>query len=205
MLYQDQHKPSNMPIELAVSRDEETFHLVKPGSKVIPVGEPDDWDAQTILPSTPVILDREIRLYYGGGTERKPPLNGRPKWVGLPGLATLRRDGFTCIRLTSDKQPGSLITIPFRLPQPLTHLHVNVDCPGDSRLRAELLDDRTGRPLPGYSLAECKPITGDHLDAPLKWSKNATLPRTTHLVRLRLELEIGEASPNLYAFWFQSV
>ncbi|MAG94412.1 MAG: hypothetical protein CMJ48_11775 [Planctomycetaceae bacterium] len=202
-LYQDQHEPSNMPIELAVSRDADTFHHVKPGSKVIPVGDPDDWDAQTVLPSTPVILDREIRLYYGGGTERKPPLDGRPKWVALPGLATLRRDGFTSIGLVSDKQSGSLVTIPFRLPQPRARLHVNVDCPGKSRLRAELLDAKTGEPLLGYSLAECKVITGDQFDATITWTVNATLPRTTNLVRLHLELQTQENSPKLYAFWFQ--
>ncbi|MDP6466318.1 MAG: hypothetical protein QF918_01170 [Pirellulaceae bacterium] len=204
-LYQDQHEPSNMPIELTVSRDADTFHHVKPGSKVISVGEPDDWDAQTILPSTPVILDREIRLYYGGGTERKPPLDGRPKWVTLPGLATLRRDGFTSVGLVNDKQPGSLVTIPFRLPKLPTRLHVNVNCAGMSRFRAELLDAKTGQPLSAYSLADCKPITGDHLDTPVAWTRNATLPRTRNLVRLRLELEIGEASPNLYALWFQPI
>jgi hypothetical protein len=203
-LYQDQHEPSNMPIELAVSRDAETFRHVQVGSQIIPVGDPDAWDAQTILPSMPVILDREIRLYYGGGTERKPPLNGRPKWISLPGLATLRRDGFTSIRLTSDTQPGSLVTIPFRLSESPRRLHVNVDCPAKSRLRAELLDHATSQPLPGYSLAECQPITGDHLDTPVTWTRNATLPRKTNLVRLRLELQTGAASPKLYAIWFQT-
>ena len=37
-LYQDQHDPLNMPVELAVSRDSESFRLVQPGQKVIPVG-----------------------------------------------------------------------------------------------------------------------------------------------------------------------
>ena len=92
-LYQDQHNPHNMPIELAVSRDAEWFHHMLPGSNVISVGEPDDWDALTILPSSPVILEREIRLYYGGGTERKPPLDGRPKWVALPGRVHFHRTG----------------------------------------------------------------------------------------------------------------
>jgi len=149
-----------------------------------------------------VILDREIRLYYGGGTERQLPLHGRPKSVALPGLATLRRDGFTSIRLAADKRQGVLETIPFRLPRPATRLHLNVDCRAGSRLRAEVLDHTTGKTLPGYSLAGCNAITGDHLDTLVTWTRNAILPRTTKLVRLRLELEAGEVAPKLYAFWF---
>ena len=202
-LYQDQHDPRNMPIELAVSRDAETFHHVLPGSKVIPVGAPDDFDAQTILPSTPVILDREIRLYYGGGTERQPPLKGRPREVAQPGLATLRRDGFTSITLENADQPGSLETIPFQLPQQPSRLQVNAHCPARSELRAELIDHSSGKPLPGYSLADCQPITGDQFDATVTWKAGRTLPRTMNSVRLRWELQAADGSLKLHAFWFR--
>ncbi len=203
-LYQDQNHPGNMSIELAVSRDAENFRHIKPGSKVLDVGEPDAWDAQTILPTTPVILDKEIRLYYGGGTERKPPLNGKPKWVCLPGLATLRRDGFTSFQLHGDAKSGSLTTIPFSLPKKISRLHLNVKCPGKSTLRVELLDAKSGEPLPGYSLGEHNPITGDQLDIPVTWKKVVTLPGTNQLVQLRIELEAGDTSPKLYSFRFQS-
>lgn len=203
-LYQDQNEPSNMPIELAVSRDAETFRHIEPGSKVIALGEPDAWDAQTILPTTPVILDQEIRLYYGGGTERKPPLNGKPLWVALPGLASLRRDGFTSLQLSGNAQSGSLTTIPFSLPKQATRLHVNVRCPGKSRMRAELIDAKTRKPLPGFSLAECEGISGDHIDTVVTWGGKATLPGKSMSVRLRVELVAGEESPNIYAFWFKT-
>jgi len=203
-LYQDQNHPGNMPIELAVSRDAESFRHIKPGSQVIAVGDADEWDAQTILPTTPIVLDEEIRLYYGGGTERKPPLNGKPKWVCLPGLSTLRRDGFTSLQLTKNAQSGSLTTIPFSLPKQTSRLRVNVKCPGKSTLRVELLDAKSGNPLPGYSLAEHNPISGDQLDIPVSWKKNAILPGTNELVQLRIKLETGEASPKLFSFWFQA-
>ncbi len=208
-LYQDQNHPGNMPVELAVSRDAETFRHIKPGSKVIAVGDVDDWDAQTILPTTPIILDREIRLYYGGGTERKPPLNGKPKWVALPGLATLRRDGFTSLQLAGNVQSGSLTTIPFSLPNQVTALHANIKCPGKSTLRAELLDAKSGKPLPGYSLTECKPVTGDRFDSVITWQSRSTLPggstrqkKEQGRVRLRFELSNKGGSPKLHAFWF---
>ncbi len=202
-LYQDQHDPGNMPIELAVSRDAETFQHVLPGSKVIPVGGPDDFDAQTILPSTPIILEHEIRLYYGGGSVRRPPLKGRPKDVAQPGLATLRRDGFTSISLSDPRQAGSLVTIPFRLPQHLSSLQVNANCQPRSRLRAELIDHATGKPLPGCSLADCQPITGNQFDHTVSWNPTGTLPRTTGLVQLRWELQAAATSPKLHAFWFR--
>ena len=192
-----------MPIELAVSRDAESFQHVLPGSKVIPVGAPGDFDAQTILPSTPIFLEREIRLYYGGGTVRQPPLKGRPRDVAQPGLATLRRDGFTSISLANPRQPGSLVTIPFRLPQHPSSLQVNANCPPRSRLRAELIDNVTGKPLPGCSLADCQPVTGNQFDATIRWNPTGTLPRTTGLVQLRWELQAVESSPKLHAFWFR--
>ena len=209
-LYQDQNHPGNMPIELAVSRDAETFRHIKPGSQVIAVGGVDDWDAQTILPTTPIILDQEIRLYYGGGTERKPPLNGKAKWVSLPGLATLRRDGFTSLQLAGEAKSGSLMTIPFSLPGKAARLHVNVKCSGKSTLRAELIDAKSGKPLPGYSLAECKEITGDQFDSTITWQSHATLPKSSKQqkdsggVRLRFQLRSDGGSPKLYAFWFDS-
>ncbi len=207
-LYQDQNEPGNMPIELAVSRDGETFRHIKPGSKVIAVGGVDDWDAQTILPSTPVILDKEIRLYYGGGTERKPPLNGKPKWVALPGLATLRRDGFTSLQLAGNAQSGSLTTIPFSLTEQGARIHVNVKCPDKSALQVEVIDAKSGIVLPGYSLDECHAITGDQFDAAITWDSHGALPKSAQLpneqgdVRLRFHLSGEEGSPKLFAFWF---
>ena len=70
-------------------------------------------------------------------------------------------------------------------------------------LRAEVLDDTTGQSLPGYSFAECNAIIGDHLNTPVTWTRNAILPHSTKLVRLRLELESGEVSPKRYAFGFK--
>jgi len=204
-LYQDQRHPRSMPVELAVSRDSESFRHVRPGSKVIPVGPPAAWDALTILPTMPVIRDREIRIYYGGGTERSVTDSDQPRWVARPGLATLRRDGFTSIRLAEDQQMGSVETIPFDLSRhPLT-LHVNVRCAGGSSLRAELLDAVSDAPLPGYSLEQCQPVTGDQLDAIIRWQTKSTLPTDSTQVRLRFELRRNLNSPRLHALWFRPV
>jgi len=209
-LYQDQHDPLNMPIELAVSRDAEWFRHVKPGSKVIPLGPSGAFDSMTILASMPVMLDDEIRIYYGGGSEMERPGGPPSKWLTQPGLATLRRDGFTAVELADSADKGVVETIPFRPPRQSRTLHVNADCGQRGSIRAELLDATTGQTLPGYSLAECKPVNGDHLGAMVSWRSHDTLPRASALpelngrVRLRFQLTGDVGFPKLYAFWFDS-
>lgn len=201
-LYQDQHDPLNMPIELAVSRDSETFRHVRPGQKVIPVGAEDEWDALTILPTMPVFLDDEIRLYYGGGSERREA-DGVKRWQTLPGLATLRRDGFTSMRLEAKHRRGELTTIPFQLPAQ-RQLHVNAFCPDGAQLRVGLIDAATGKSLRGFSIEECRPIEGDHLDALVIWRAKNVPDNPNLQVRLRFELRAADDSPRLHSFWFSS-
>lgn len=56
--------------------------------------------------------------------------------------------------------------------------------PGGS-LRAELLD-AAGQPLPGYSLGDCEPLTGDHRRAVFTWRGGGTAPASA--VKVRFEL-----------------
>ena len=200
-LYQDQHDPRNMPVELAVSRDSEWFRHVKPGQKVIPVGKPDEWDALVILPTIPVFLKREIRLYYGGGSERRE-LGGGKRWQTLPGLATLRRDGFTSIRLADRRTPGTLTTIPCHVPDKATRLHVNVNCPKGAEIRIDLIDARTNKPIAGYSAEACQPVTGDHLDTTIRWRDRPSLPHSHRTVVLSFHLRAKQGTPRLFSFWF---
>ena len=200
-LYQDQHDPLNMPVELAVSRDSEWFRLVQPGKKVIPVGTADQWDALTILPTMPVLLENEIRLYYGGGSERREA-NGAKRWQTLPGLATLRRDGFTSIQLIKNQTVGTLTTIPCQIPEQATRLHLNADCPDGSEIRVELIDSLTGKPVAGYSIDTCQPVTGDRLDAGVQWQGRRKLPPAHVTLALRFQLRTERATPRLFSFWF---
>jgi hypothetical protein len=68
--------------------------------------------------------------YYGGCNE---PVgrDGKKRWRALPGLATLRRDGFTSLSVRDKKKPGTLQTIPFALP-----CHDHEPCSSTSIVRA---------------------------------------------------------------------
>jgi hypothetical protein len=198
-LYQDQHDPMNMPVELAMSRDAETFRHIEVGSKVIPVGAPDQWDALTILPTIPVMLEKEIRLYYGGGREAISD-DGRRRWDVRPGLATLRRDGFTAVRLADGADSGWLETIPFSLPEGPHELRINAACPSGTEIRVAVIDARSGDEIPGHASSECHPFVGDSLDAAIRWKNARALPHRERRVRLRFELKGTDNTPSLYAF-----
>lgn len=199
-LYQDQHDPENMPVELAVSRDSETFRHVRVGTKVIPLGQPDQWDALTILPSIPVVLDEQIRLYYGGGREVVGD-DGRRRWDTRPGLATLRRDGFTALRLAAGTKAGWLETIPFSVPRGAHQLRINANCPAGTEIRVAVIDEESGNPIEGYAGDAAVPLADDSLDTVVRWKRAESLPGTRRPVRLRFELKASEdKSPALHAF-----
>jgi len=73
------------------------------------------------------------------------------------GLATIREDGY--VSMDADASPGSLTTLPLRFDG--RHLMVNADARGGS-VAVELLDV-AGRPIPGYTQAECVALTADAL------------------------------------------
>src|SRR6185295_13019174 len=54
-------------------------------------------------------------------------------------------------------------------------LLVNAKTRPKGTLRVELLD-RDGRVLPGFSAADCKPVTGDHHALTVRWKGGARAP-----------------------------
>ena len=107
-------------------------------------------------------------------------------------LAKLRLDGFVSLDAETS---GTLVTRPFMLGGGV--LYVNADLER-GELRAELLDAETMQPLPGYSAAECHPMTADELRGRVTW-QNAARPRSTRPMRVRFEM----SQARLYAFWLE--
>ena len=88
---------------------------------------------------------------------------------------------------------GALLTKPFRVAG--DHLYVNAEV-ADGELCAEIVDAATLIPQPGFSVHECIPLQGDHLQGRVEWSKHTPLPREAP-VRLRFYLRHAR----LYSFW----
>jgi dienelactone hydrolase/predicted GH43/DUF377 family glycosyl hydrolase len=159
MVYQtgdgyDQH------LELAVSRDGENFTRVQDGQAFIPQGKGDAWDRGLHLPSRPLVLENEIRLYYGGADYQAP---GDPfdyeRWkmcrMGM-GLATLPVDGWAHVRNDPGRNVGYLTTVPITTGDVQECVLVaNADVDGDHYLLAELLHAGSEERIPGYEHENC--------------------------------------------------
>ena len=177
-LYQYQHDGNRLDLELAASRDGENFVCVKPEEKVIPAGKPGSWDTYFLRPNAPLVDGGKILLYYGGLSRLRSTVPGALAEANerrLGGVATLRLDGFTHLQTAEGRSLGSFTTIPIDPPRSAQSLVVNCQCRADAWLAVEVIDAATGRPVPGYSLRECRRITGDSLAREVRWKNRADL------------------------------
>jgi hypothetical protein len=150
---------------LMTSRDGVTFH--RWDQPVIPTTAPENRDGNRgnymawgmlQLPGN----DREISVYATEGNRKYGSTKLR--------RFTYRTDGF--VGIVAGPTGGELLTKP--LTAAGTFLTVNYRAAGGGKLRVEL-QDAEGRPLEGFGLADCEPLTGDEIDDPVRWKGAATL------------------------------
>jgi hypothetical protein len=207
-LFHAQHDHQFLDVELAVSRDGEHFAHVKPGHKVIPLGEKGAWDYEQILQTPPVIAADKLWLFYGGqapSAENVAKNNLSTEALqGSAGLATLRIDGFTRLGLKPGKSSGAVTTVPLaiRNTTPL-RLVVNAACTPEATLTAEVLDADSGQPVSGFTRHACEAVASDSVRSTVRWKGNDRLPLAgrKQLV-LRFWLTGKEFGPKLYGFHF---
>lgn len=148
----------------------------------------------------PVRVGDELRFYYAcwNGEHLTFYRDGRPYYNNRmrnssTAWATLRVDGY--VSLDAQNERGDLLTKPFRTDG--TKLSVNLVAPHGT-LRCEL-QDPSGKPLIGFSLAESVPTKGDGISIPVSWQNNPDLKTLAGLpLRIRFELKNG----SLYSFQF---
>ena len=107
---------------------------------------------------------------------------------------TLRLDGF--ISINAGFAEGEFITKPLKFSG--SHLELNYSTAGAGQIRAEL-QDASGRPIPGYTLKNCDPITGDAISGTVTWKGNANLSALADKT-IRLRFVMNEA--DLYSLRF---
>ncbi len=109
---------------------------------------------------------------------------------------TLRTDGF--ISLRAGAALGEVVTKPLIFSG--NSLSVNYSTSAAGSLRVEL-QEITGAPVPGFSLADCPVIVGDAIAQRVKWQNDPALASLAGKpVRLRFEMCEGD----LYSFCFGS-
>ena len=109
---------------------------------------------------------------------------------------TLRLDGFVSVQ--APFRGGELTTKPLTFDG--SRLEVNFESSAAGGIRIEL-QDAAGKPLPGYSLADCDVLFGDQIDRVVSWKGSTDVGQLAgQPVRLRIELK----DTDLYAIQFLS-
>jgi hypothetical protein len=120
------------------------------------------------------------------------PTPERPSQGGV-WLAALREDGYMAVEAESE---GEFWT----QPATFTGSRLLLNCWGltGARVRVEI-SDREGQPMPGYALADCDGLTGEHLWSPVTWrGKSDVSALRGQLLRVRFQL----ARMRLHGFQF---
>lgn len=134
---------------------------------------------------------RELSLYSTENYYSQTPVRLR--------RMTMRQDGFVSVQ--ADEKGGTVTTKPLTFTaqrEGKTMLLVNLSTSVPGQLRCELRDE-AGKPLPGFSLAECAPLYGDGIELPVAWKGGADVSALAGKPVI-LHIELKDA--DLFAFRF---
>ncbi len=99
---------------------------------------------------------------------------------------SMRLDGFASIRAAA--AGGELITKPLRFQGDRLSLNFSTSAAG--QIQVEIQDAATGKPIPGFSLADCRPVIGNEIDRTVHWkSKTPLADVAKSAIRLRFVLK----------------
>jgi hypothetical protein len=140
------------------------------------------WDHAMAWYADDVTVGDKEYIYYGGYSA------GHKVGDREVGLAMLRKNGF--VSRDAGSQRGLLRTPPVLLRG--TSLTVNACVCGTMRVR---LLDVTGKPIPGFDMADCRPIQGDGITLPVLWTGSLAAVKDKPV---RIEFQMKDSQ--LYAF-----
>lgn len=159
-----------------------------------------------VMPANPITVGDEVFLFYYGKNRGKvwgePTTDGKGITSAALGLAKLPRDRW--VSIAAEGAGGTLLSKHIFFSN--NELHVNVDARGGS-VRAEL-QDGDGKPVAGYTLDECDPISIDSFDHVVTWRGGKSdftgeigtaqhyPPKTSRAMRIKFVLE----NAHLYSF-----
>jgi hypothetical protein len=108
---------------------------------------------------------------------------------------TLRLDGFGSLH--ADYKRGNMLTHPLTFTG--KELRLNAATGAAGQIAVELQDDRSN-PIPGFTLADCQPFSGDSLDHALAWKNGADI---SSLAGKPIKLRWFLNDADVYSFRFQ--
>ena len=183
-------------LELVVSRDAVNFSIVQDGHRFLERGEKGSWDYGSLCGCTPFVHNDELYLYYCGSSRAHDKDTGSlDMWsdpdsyhihIGLAKVGMGRYAGFSS---GSNEKSGTLITVPIAPADKInSKLLLNARIPNGGRSRAVFLDAETQKPIAGYSLEECLPITEGGYSIPILWKNSEQVKAPKNPFRLQIEL-----------------
>jgi hypothetical protein len=197
-----QHQPDTLDIRLAVSRD--GIHWTRPDQETpfIPLGATNEFDSGSLYMGQGMLrVGDQIWQYYSGsplthnhGGEMDTLV--KPENARVYSRVVSRLDGY----VSADAGPeGGFFETP-----PLVYkggvLRVNVAVRDGGSFRVGLLNEN-GESIRGRSIEDCQPVTGDHIDVPVRW-KTGWDVSGCESVPTKVRVEMRNAS--LYAFQFST-
>ncbi len=141
-----------------------------------------------------VFLEDEIRVYYSGA--RTP--HGVREWdrpeprCGI-GFAALKPDRF--VSLAAAAEECRLLTRPLKTASP--EFYVNAAVAKEGCVRIEVAD-LEAKPIQGFELENCLPITGDSVRHRVQWQGN---PSAAQLAGPWIRLRVSAAHARIYALF----
>lgn len=171
-----------LDVQLITSADGRKWQRTAKREPIIPRGAQGGFDGGSIFGvcSTAVHVGDETWVYYTGiSTTHGAPMP--PKRIAI-GRAEWRRHGF--VSLDTGAETARVETRPLKLST--ASLIINADAAG-GELRVGL-QEADGRPIAGFSLEECTPLSADNTRWTPKWSSNAT-PPTDRPLRVVVEMK----------------
>ncbi len=169
------------------------------------------WDEAFIRPG-PAKIDSWVygdNFVFWGMIQTKSHLESAPDEISLYATEgywqgdstsfrryTLRLDGFVSAR--APFRGGELVTKPLSFDGSRLEINLSTSAAGGVRIEVQ---DAEGKPLPGYTLADCDVQFGDEVDRVVSWNGSDDISSLAgQSIRLRIELKDAD----LYAFQFLS-
>ena len=189
-----------LEVQLAVSRDGVKWSRPE-RTAYIPNGLVDEWDRWYSV-AAPGMVRRGnyiYQYYYSSGRLHdsaclRPEYEQTAKQLGGIGVVKQRLDGF--VSADADHKGGWLTTPPLTFQG--NRLRLNIDT-GTSGTAFVELQDAAGKPILGFTLADCEEIGGNFIDQTVYWKAKSDL---SSLVGKPVRLHIKMKRTKLYAFQF---
>jgi hypothetical protein len=162
-------------VHLAISNDGEAYNWVT-HEAILDVGKEGEWDSGQLYAQPDLIYlpDGRLALPYAGYDHTHNAIYTMYKdYKSRDGLAWAVWDDGRLAGVRADDVGEFYVCAPtmygysFTLNGPEILVNYRVDEGG--KVEVELLERGKTQPLPGFSLADCEPLTGDKIWAPVRW------------------------------------